>query len=91
MSISEKELEHLAVLSKLKLSSEEKSKFLNNMDSIIDFLNQLKPSNEKIASKDKEYLRTFSEQKDFNNQKKIISNSTHQKWSLIWVKTSFTK
>ena len=79
MSISEKELEHLAVLSKLKLSSEEKSKFLNNMDSIIDFLNQLKPSNEKITPKDKEYLRTFSEQKDFNNQKKIISNSTHQK------------
>jgi aspartyl/glutamyl-tRNA(Asn/Gln) amidotransferase C subunit len=79
MSISEKELEHLAVLSKLKLSSEEKSKFLNNMDSIIDFLNQLKPSNEKINPKDEEYLRTFSEQKDFNNQKKIISNSTHQK------------
>ena len=42
MSITEKELEHLAVLSKLKLSPEEKKKFLNNMDSIINFLDQLK-------------------------------------------------
>ena len=91
MSITEKELDHLATLCKLKLSPEEKEKFLWNMDSIIDFLNQLKPSNEKIAPKNKEYLRTFSEQKDFNNQKKIISNSTHQKWSLIGVKTSFNK
>ncbi|MBQ9553572.1 aspartyl/glutamyl-tRNA amidotransferase subunit C [bacterium] len=42
MSISEQELEHLAKLSKLKLSPEEKKKYLNNMDSIIQFLDQLK-------------------------------------------------
>jgi aspartyl/glutamyl-tRNA(Asn/Gln) amidotransferase C subunit len=59
MSITEKELEHLAVLSKLKLSPEEKKKFLNNMDSIINFLNQLKTSHINTATKE-EKLRCFS-------------------------------
>ena len=34
MSITEKELDHLATLCKLKLNPEEKEKFLWNMDSI---------------------------------------------------------
>ncbi|MBR2158190.1 aspartyl/glutamyl-tRNA amidotransferase subunit C [bacterium] len=44
MSITEKELDHLATLSKLKLTPEEKEKFLGNMDSIINFLDALKVS-----------------------------------------------
>lgn len=39
--ITEQELEHLAKLAKLKLSSEEKQKFLGTMGAIIDFLGQL--------------------------------------------------
>jgi aspartyl/glutamyl-tRNA(Asn/Gln) amidotransferase C subunit len=60
MSITEKELEHLAVLSKLKLSPEEKKKFLNNMDSIINFLDQLKTSHVNTATEEQK-LRCFLE------------------------------
>ena len=59
MSITEKELEHLAVLSKLKLSPEEKKKFLNNMDSIINFLDQLKTSHVNTTTEEQK-LRCFS-------------------------------
>ncbi len=90
MSITEKELEHLAVLSKLKLSPEEKKKFLNNMDSIINFLDQLKTSHVNTATEEQK-LRCFLEWNNFSSPKKLLENSTHQKWSLIWVKTSFTK
>ena len=90
MSITEKELEHLAVLSKLKLSPEEKKKFLNNMDSIINFLNQLKTTHVNTTTEEQK-LRCFSEWSNFSAPKKLLENSTHQKWSLIGVKTSFTK
>jgi len=90
MSITEKELEHLAVLSKLKLSPEEKKKFLNNMDSIINFLDQLKTSHVNTTTEEQK-LRCFSKWNDFSTPKKLLENSTHQKWSLIGVKTSFTK
>ena len=59
MSITEKELEHLAVLSKLKLSPEEKKKFLNNMDSIINFLDQLKTTHVNTTTEEQK-LRCFS-------------------------------
>lgn len=39
--LSEQELDHLAKLAKLKLSPEEKQKFLGNMEAIINFLGQL--------------------------------------------------
>lgn len=90
MSITEKELEHLAVLSKLKLSPKEKKKFLNNMDSIINFLDQLKTSHVNTTTEGQK-LRCFSKWNDFSTPKKLLGNSTHQKWSLIGVKTSFTK
>jgi aspartyl/glutamyl-tRNA(Asn/Gln) amidotransferase C subunit len=90
MSITEKELEHLATLSKLKLTTEEKEKFLWNMDSIINFLNELKVSNITNYNEWKK-LECFNEWAFFENSKKLLENSTHQKWSLIWVKTSFTK
>ena len=61
MSISEQELEHLAKLSKLKLSPEEKKKYLNNMDSIIQFLDQLKTPEWEITITDEEKLRCFSD------------------------------
>ena len=61
MSITEQELEHLAVLSKLKLTAEEKEKYLHNMDSIIQFLDQLKTPEEKFEISDEEKLRCFSD------------------------------
>ena len=76
MSITEKELEHLAVLSKLKLSPEEKKKFLNNMDSIINFLDQLKTSHVNTTTEEQK-LRCFSKWNDFSTPKKLLENSTH--------------
>jgi Asp-tRNA(Asn)/Glu-tRNA(Gln) amidotransferase C subunit len=90
MNISEKELNHLAKLSKIKLSPEEKEKFLWNMDSIINFLDALKVTKKSETKKWKQ-LECFTTWESFDNPKKLLENSTHQKWSLIWVKTSFSK
>ena len=90
MSITEKELDHLATLCKLKLSPEEKEKFLWNMDSIINFLDALKVSKKSDYNEWKK-LNCFTTWATFENPKKLLENSTHQKWSLIGVKTSFSK
>ena len=90
MSITEKELDHLATLSKLKLTPEEKEKFLWNMDSIINFSDALKVSKTTHYNEWKK-LKTFKNGETFEDPKKLLKNSTHQKWDLIWVKTSFTK
>lgn len=90
MSITEKELDHLATLSKLKLTPEEKEKFLGNMDSIINFLDALKVSKKSDYNEWKK-LNCFTSWETFENSKKLLENSSHQKWSLIGVKTSFTK
>jgi len=90
MSITEKELDHLATLSKLKLTPEEKEKFLWNMDSIINFLDALKVSSTTNYN-EWEKLRSFKDGASFEDPKKLLKNSIHQKGSLIWVKTSFTK
>jgi len=90
MSITEKELDHLAALCKLKLNPEEKEKFLWNMDSIINFLDALKVSKKSDYNEWKK-LNCFSTWSSFETPKKLLENSTHQKWSLIGVKTSFSK
>jgi len=90
MSITREELEHLAKLSKLKLTEEEKEKYLNNMDSIIQFLDQLKTP-EDVELLDEEKLRCFSDGESFENSKKLLENSAHKKWDFIGVKTSFSK
>ena len=90
MSITEKELEHLATLCKLKLNAEEKEKFLWNMDSIINFLDALKVSKKSDYNEWKK-LNCFNSWSSFENPKKLLENSAHQKWSLIGVKTSFNK
>ncbi len=41
MVLTEKELEHLAQLSKLELTKEEKTKLLNGLESIVNFLGEL--------------------------------------------------
>jgi aspartyl-tRNA(Asn)/glutamyl-tRNA(Gln) amidotransferase subunit C len=78
MSITREELEHLAKLSKLKLTEEEKEKYLNNMDSIIQFLDQLKTP-ENVELLDEEKLRSFSNGEYFENPKKLLENSAHKK------------
>ena len=90
MSITEKELDHLATLCKLKLSPEEKEKFLWNMDSIINFLDALKVSKKSDYNEWKK-LNCFDTWTTFENSKKLLENSAHQRWSLIGVKTSFSK
>ena len=90
MSITEKELDHLATLCKLKLNTEEKEKFLWNMDSIINFLYALKVSKKSDYNEWKK-LNCFNSWASFENPKKLLENSAHQKWSLIGVKTSFNK
>jgi hypothetical protein len=90
MSITEKELDHLATLCKLKLNTEEKEKFLWNMDSIINFLDALKVSKKSNYNEWKK-LNCFNSWASFEDPKKLLENSTHQKWSLIGVKTSFNK
>ncbi len=90
MSITEKELDHLATLCKLKLNAEEKEKFLWNMDSIINFLDALKVSKKPDYNEWKK-LNCFNSWSSFENPKKLLENSAHQKWSLIGVKTSFNK
>ena len=90
MSITEKELDHLATLCKLKLNAEEKEKFLWNMDSIINFLDALKVSKKSYYNEWKK-LNCFNSWSSFENPKKLLENSAHQKWSLIGVKTSFNK
>ena len=90
MSITEKELDHLATLCKLKLNTEEKEKFLWNMDSIINFLDALKVSKKSDYNEWKK-LNCFNSWASFEDPKKLLENSAHQKWSLIGVKTSFNK
>lgn len=41
MTLTEKELNHLAKLSKLELSEQEKEKFLNGIGEIVNFLGEL--------------------------------------------------
>lgn len=50
MSISEKDVEHVARLARLKLSAEEKKKFTSQLGNILDYAEQLKElDTEKIA------------------------------------------
>ena len=64
MKITQKELEHLATLAKLKLTPEEKEKYLSNMDEIIEFLNQLKEPED--IELDEEELRMFVNEEHFD-------------------------
>ena len=76
--ITEEELNHLATLSKLKLTDEEKEKYLNNMEDIIQFLDQLHVDEKDINIKE-EKLNTFTDSESFEDPKKLLENSTHKK------------
>lgn len=89
MKITQKELEHLATLAKLKLTPEEKEKYLSNMDEIIEFLDQLKEPED--IELDEEELRMFVNEEHFDWAKQLLNNSIHKKWDFIGVKTSFKK
>ena len=45
MSITNEELEHLALLSRLEISTEEKKQFQEQLSDILDFVDQLKDIN----------------------------------------------
>lgn len=89
MLLSEQELEHLAKLAKLKLSPQEKQKFLENIGAIIDFLGQLE-NVEDLPNEEEEQVQCFSEIESFENPRSLLKNSQHQKSDFISVKTSLT-
>ena len=87
MKVSKEELKHLAKLSKIKLTEEEKIKYQENMEDIIGFLDQLKVDEKKDLGK-QEKLSYFEWVKSYENPQNLLSNSTHKKWDFIGVKTS---
>lgn len=88
--ISEKELDHLASLCKLKLTEEEKVKYLWNMDSIINFLNQLK-NFWNVAWDQTSMLMCFDEWEKYEDPKSLLENSIHRKWDFVSIKTSLSQ
>lgn len=88
--LSEQELDHLAKLAKLKLSPEEKQKFLGNMEAIINFLGQLE-NVEESSNHWEERIHNFSETESFENPRSLLKNSQHQKSDFISVKTAIAE
>ena len=88
--LTEQELDHLAKLAKLKLSPEEKQKFLGNMGTIIDFLSQLEKV-EDLPNDSEDQLHCFSGTESFENPRSLLKNSQHQKSDFISVKTAITE
>ncbi len=91
--LTEKEIEHLAKLSKLNLTPQEKESFQKGLDNIVEFLGQLSSID---TSKVKETweespMHCFTKEEDFENPKALLSNSKHQKGDFIGVKTSLSE
>lgn len=90
MTLTEKELDHLAKLSKLNLKPEEKEKFQKGLESIVDFLGQLNEidTSESEEIEEESKITPFTQQEKFDDPKALIKNSAHQKGDFIAVKTS---
>lgn len=89
MTLTEKELNHLAKLSKLELSEQEKEKFLNGIDEIVNFLGELDTWElEAEDLEEKSEIQPFADQEAFDNPASLLSNSIHKKGEYLSVKTS---
>lgn len=83
MVLTIKDLEHLSKLCALKLTDEEKSKYLWQLDEILEFVSQLdevdvdwiKPLSHPWEWK---YLLTREWVKDFEAKKELLENVKHQ-------------
>lgn len=76
MQISTAQIEHLAKLSKLQLSEEEKQKYCQNMTSIIAFLEQL-PEQKGDRSSTQTAISLFEEQRDTPHPEQLLNNVQH--------------
>ena len=91
--LTEKEIEHLAKLSKLNLTLQEKESFQKGLDNIVEFLGQLSYIDTSKAKETWEEtpMHCFTQEEDFENPKALLSNSKHQKGDFIAVKTSLSE
>ncbi|PZM87687.1 MAG: hypothetical protein DLD55_00185 [candidate division SR1 bacterium] len=88
MVLTEKELEHLAQLSKLELTQEEKTKLLKGLESIVTFLGELKNTGSETPEEGTKRLSPFREQSTFEAPELLLKNSQNLKDGFVSVKTS---
>lgn len=90
MKLTDKELTHLAKLSKLNLTVDEQEKFQKWLQSIVDFLGQLNEieTSEGEGLHEEGKTEVFADQESFVESELLIANSKHKKGDFISVKTS---
>ena len=90
MKLTDKELTHLAKLSKLNLTLDEQEKFQKWLQSIVDFLGQLNEieTSEGEGFDEERKIEVFADQESFTEPELLIANSKHKKNDFISVKTS---
>jgi len=90
MKLTDKELTHLAKLSKLNLTVDEQEKFQKWLQSIVDFLGQLNEieTSEVEGFDEERKIEVFADQESFTEPELLIANSRHKKGDFISVKTS---
>ena len=78
MSISIEQIEHLAKLSKLALTPEEKQKYSQQLGSILTFLDTLTLEEKKEKKSDLEHsVNLFLEEQDYSDPQSLLQNTKH--------------
>ena len=90
MKLTDKELTHLAKLSKLNLTLDEQEKFQKWLQSIVEFRGQLNEieNSEGEGFDEERKIEVFADQESFTEPELLIANSRHKKGDFISVKTS---
>ena len=94
MSLSKKEVEHIAQLARLSLSEEEKEKFTQELSSILSYIDKLKELPEKKVRPAAPGMAGRKEGRgdevvDFKDKKKILENAPKISTDFIEVKGVF--
>ena len=92
MAISIEQIEHLAKLSKLALTPEEKQKYSQQLGSILTFLDTLTLEEKKEKKSDLEHsVNLFLEEQDYSDPQSLLQNTKHPLFqNTIAIKTSLT-
>ena len=92
MSISIEQIEHLAKLSKLALTPEEKQKYSQQLGSILAFLDTLTLEEKKEKNSDLDHsVDLFLEEQDYSDPQSLLQNTKHPLLqNTIVIKTSLT-
>lgn len=92
MSIGIEQIEHLAKLSKLALTPEEKQKYSQQLGSILTFLDTLTLEEKKEKKSDLEHsVNLFLEEQDYSDPQSLLQNTKHPLLqNTIAIKTSLT-